>query len=66
MIIIYKIWFEIKNIKIQNMDLYELELQNLIEVKIMRINTKKLNELKNNNDNSSLGTLYSVLLLLVF
>lgn len=48
------------------MDLYELELQNLIEVKIMRINTKKLNELKNNNDNSSLGTLYSVLLLLVF
>jgi len=28
------------------MELYELELSNLIEVKIMRINTKRLNELK--------------------
>lgn len=28
------------------MELYELELSNLIEVKIMRINTKKLNDLK--------------------
>ena len=31
------------------MELYELELQNLIEVKIMRINKKKLNEVKNSN-----------------
>jgi hypothetical protein len=31
------------------MDLYELELQNLIEVKIMRINQKKLNDLKTTN-----------------
>ncbi len=28
------------------MELYELELSNLIEVKIMRIFTKKLNELR--------------------
>jgi hypothetical protein len=31
------------------MELYELELQNLIEVKIMRINKKKLNEAINSN-----------------
>jgi len=31
------------------MELYELELQNLIEVKIMRINKKKLNEAKFSN-----------------
>jgi len=29
------------------MELYELELSNLIEVKIMRVNNKKLNEMKN-------------------
>ena len=32
-----------------SMDLYELVLQNLIEVKIIRINKKKLNEAINSN-----------------